>query len=84
MASSGLFAVVEFTEENSVAVVSQSWLAKDCKSTLWPSNIGPNSSNLVIRHSKPEANWKSYPCSVLKRYGTDHTLNCKLYDFINL
>jgi hypothetical protein len=61
-----MFAVIEFTDESSIAVVSSQWLTDCQRFCKWPSTAGPNITKLVTRHANPEEDWNSFPCRVLK------------------
>jgi len=60
------FSVIEFTKDNSVAVVSSAWLDKDKINCRWPRNPGTKLNKLVIAHTLPAKDWTSHPCRVLK------------------
>jgi hypothetical protein len=61
------FAIVEFVEDKSVAVVSTNWLTED-NLCCWPTkSIGIE--KLVKERVQPGANWNKYAVRVLKKYG---------------
>jgi len=64
-----MFAIVEFTEEENVAVVPSSWILNS-REVLWPP--GPKDPvKLAATNSVPGPKWAKYPARVLKSYGTN-------------
>jgi hypothetical protein len=64
-----LFAVVEFSADSAVAVISTKWITACQQFCLWPTSAGPSISTLVKKHATPEVTWKIYTCKVLKLLG---------------
>lgn len=61
-----IYSVVDFYNENNVAVVCTSWLDEDNKVSYWPS--GPNSRDKLVKNHPPETNWPKFPCKWLMSY----------------
>lgn len=62
------FAVLKFTEDNAVEVVSSSWITQDRLFCYWPDKIRSYKS-LVKNHAPPGPLWKLFPCIVMRDYG---------------
>lgn len=65
---SDLFSIVEFPEDESVEVISSSWL-DGSGSCSWPPLIGKKLSMAVQHHITPGRDWMKYPARVLRMYG---------------
>jgi len=62
-----MWAIVEFTEEENVAVVPESWI---CEGGLirWPP-APKDPSKCAANAMKPADSWKLFPAKVMKHYG---------------
>jgi hypothetical protein len=69
MMNNPTFAVVEFSEESTIAVVSTKWLTSCRNFCHWPAAAGPSFVKLVTKHVDPEISWTRHPCKVLKLQG---------------
>lgn len=56
------FAVVEFSTDNSVSVVSTNWLISG-SSVFWSPT--PNVPALLRKHKNPDKNWTKFDCKIL-------------------
>ena len=66
---SNAFLVVEFTSDNTVAVVSYKWLTSN-KPCRWPNYQSTSKLAKAIQgHQAPVSDWKSYNIKVLKATG---------------
>lgn len=63
------FAVVEFTEEQSVEVVSSTWIDNSKSICKWPPVSGPRIRKFVQDHTQPDSGWFQYKCRVLQNCG---------------
>ncbi len=70
------FAVVKFTADNAVEVVSSIWIQSGRSCCLWPDKIR-NYKSLVKRHAQPGPLWTPFHCIVMRDYGK-RTGNIKL------
>ena len=66
-----MFAVVNFTDDESVATVPQKWLKNDDQGTTcyWPPFRGSRLTYAVKNQLVPTTEWKVFSVTVLKVYG---------------
>ncbi|CAL8098493.1 unnamed protein product [Orchesella dallaii] len=66
------FSVVVFSQEDTIEVISSSWLNDDKTETYWPSTVGNRLKKLVTTHANPlsevKVKWGKYSCRILKSY----------------
>ncbi|CAN7945544.1 unnamed protein product, partial [Ixodes hexagonus] len=53
-------------DEDSLAVVLESWVLQDHESCMWPRDRHQSIKNLVKQRARPKENWLNYPVVVLK------------------
>ncbi|CAL8121013.1 unnamed protein product [Orchesella dallaii] len=66
-----LFSVVVFTDEETVEVISSSWLSNSKSTCFWPSVISSKFKHFVTNHLPPQTGnvlWKEFNCRVLKSF----------------
>jgi len=62
------FAIVEFTDDKSVAVIATNWLKDNV--CYWPSTSKSKAiEKLVKERAEPGSDWMRYPIRVLHKYG---------------
>lgn len=61
------FSVVTFPEDDSVEVISSSWINEGV--CLYPPYRGGRFLAAVKKHEQPTATWAKYDCRVLHSYG---------------
>ncbi|CAL8131267.1 unnamed protein product [Orchesella dallaii] len=66
------FSVVVFSQEDTIEVISSSWLNDDKTETYWPSTVGNRLKKLLTTHANPlsevKVKWGKYSCRILKSY----------------
>ncbi|CAL8143465.1 unnamed protein product [Orchesella dallaii] len=66
------FSVVVFSQEDTIEVISSSWLNDGKTETYWPSTVGNRLKKLVTTHANPlsevKVKWGKYSCRILKSY----------------
>jgi len=63
-----MFAIVEFEEEDSVAVVPTSWLSAEDGTAFWPP-LPKNATRLAAKNVSPATNWEKFTARVIKKFG---------------
>lgn len=69
------YAVIEFTDEETVEVASTRWLTEDKRSCYWPNSFGKKLTKLLVNHFDPLKDsdksivWQLYDCRVFGTYG---------------
>lgn len=69
------YAVIEFTDEETVEVVSTKWLIDDNRSCYWPNCFSKKITKLLASHFDPLKDvdkavvWQIYQCRVFGIYG---------------
>lgn len=69
------FAIVEFTDDKSVAVISTNWLS-DNNMCCWPATAKPSAVEKFVKERiEPGASWTEFGVRVMRKYGRfcEHT-----------
>ena len=78
-----MYAVVEFTDEGSVAVVPRNWLAKDKKKCSWPMWTNQEKIQHAVKQcSEPTTSFMCLSVRVLYESGNIHILPFLIMVFI--
>ncbi|OXA49292.1 hypothetical protein Fcan01_16092 [Folsomia candida] len=62
------YSVVNFYQENKVAIVCSSWLDNTKTSCSWP--IGPNSEDHLKKNHPPTTSWPKYSCNFMQEFNS--------------
>lgn len=80
-----MYAVVEFTDEGSVAVVPRNWLAKDKKKCSWPMWTNQEKIQHAVKQcSEPTTSFMCLSVRVLYESGNIHILPFFNYGIYNI